>query len=422
MESNLDKKVDMKDIKEGDEKKLIGKTTNKSNVPQKTTVWSKPNNLIFEAPESLGSTTTSATNATNNSNESNDVVQNLSNSFTKNINIDENHQESASNDNTENVIGGWPQLDNENQNNDVIDQTVTSKGVGRVNQNNIKQSNNKGGNEWSDAKPKPKEGYSCKICGKQGGEPDSHWFQLCPKGPYKYGGGVGVTATTNNNNSFNNQQGYWSQQQNNMDQNSRNNSGNNSSNNSNKTYFAPPKKGYVCKFCGKQGGEPDSHWFQQCPFMIVPNPMEYGGPSGPGQFNSIGSMMGGPPPPGGMKQPGMDQQSMMIPMQQYMLAYTHPSQLYYMQAIQHQMSTQAGVNNHVGGPMQSPNLGPGSPISFPYAQQPGMMYHPGMAPGVNPGMQLPPQTMNMQDVEHQIGGQPSPDQVGNDNSGSNGTE
>lgn len=72
---------------------------------------------------------------------------------------------------------------------------------------------------YSPNKPRPKAGYQCKICGKEGGLPDSHWFQLCP---YK---GQQNEATT----------------------------------------YIPPKKGYFCKYCLKPGGEKDSHWFQQCP-------------------------------------------------------------------------------------------------------------------------------------------------------------
>ena len=72
---------------------------------------------------------------------------------------------------------------------------------------------------YSPNKPRPKAGYQCKICGKEGGQPDSHWFQLCP---FK---GQQNEATT----------------------------------------YIPPKKGYVCKYCLKPGGEKDSHWFQQCP-------------------------------------------------------------------------------------------------------------------------------------------------------------
>ena len=73
---------------------------------------------------------------------------------------------------------------------------------------------------YSPNKPRPKSGYQCKICGKEGGQPDSHWFQLCP---FK---GQQNEATT----------------------------------------YIPPKKGYFCKYCLKPGGEKDSHWFQQCPY------------------------------------------------------------------------------------------------------------------------------------------------------------
>lgn len=72
---------------------------------------------------------------------------------------------------------------------------------------------------YSASKPRPKAGYQCKICGKEGGQPDSHWFQLCPYKDQK------SEATT----------------------------------------YIPPKKGYFCKYCLKPGGEKDSHWFQQCP-------------------------------------------------------------------------------------------------------------------------------------------------------------
>ena len=27
----------------------------------------------------------------------------------------------------------------------------------------------------------------------------------------------------------------------------------------------PPSEGYVCNICGKEGGQPDSHWIQFCP-------------------------------------------------------------------------------------------------------------------------------------------------------------
>mmetsp|Transcript_22091 Transcript_22091/g.26961 ORF Transcript_22091/g.26961 Transcript_22091/m.26961 type:complete len:263 (+) Transcript_22091:48-836(+) len=89
-------------------------------------------------------------------------------------------------------------------------------------------------NSYSPTKPRPKSGYQCKICGKQGGEADSHWFQLCPMRGEQ---------------------------------------------NSNHNYQAP-RKGYFCKFCHKPGGEADSHWFQQCPYRIefegmqVPHPLK----------------------------------------------------------------------------------------------------------------------------------------------------
>eukprot|EP00924_Labyrinthula_sp_SR-Ha-C_P004678 snap_masked-scaffold_1-processed-gene-7.27-mRNA-1 protein AED:1.00 eAED:1.00 QI:0/-1/0/0/-1/1/1/0/211 len=85
-----------------------------------------------------------------------------------------------------------------------------------------------------EGRPAPKAGYKCKICGQEGGQPDSHWYQLCP-----LKGKVDETRT-----------------------------------------FSPPRKGYVCKFCLQPGGEESSHWFQQCPKkeefegVQVPHPLK----------------------------------------------------------------------------------------------------------------------------------------------------
>jgi len=99
--------------------------------------------------------------------------------------------------------------------------------------------------EWSHEKPKPKAGYTCKICGKPGGEPDSHWFQLCPQASAEdrlmYQSGRKPQSGENRGD---------------FDQTPRK--------------FQAPKQGYVCKVCGKHGGEPDSHWFQQCPLRNSP--------------------------------------------------------------------------------------------------------------------------------------------------------
>ena len=35
--------------------------------------------------------------------------------------------------------------------------------------------------------------------------------------------------------------------------------------NSNKKQSHPPRRGYSCNICGKEGGEPGSHWIQFCP-------------------------------------------------------------------------------------------------------------------------------------------------------------
>lgn len=62
---------------------------------------------------------------------------------------------------------------------------------------------------------KPKVGYRCKICGKEGGQEDSHWYQLCPMKGYDVLSKSLFSKTEERT-------------------------------------FNPPKKGYVCKFCHKQ--------------------------------------------------------------------------------------------------------------------------------------------------------------------------
>ncbi len=49
---------------------------------------------------------------------------------------------------------------------------------------------------WSASKPRPRAGYSCKICGTPGGLPDSHWFQLCPKAIPQQQAAMGHVAHT----------------------------------------------------------------------------------------------------------------------------------------------------------------------------------------------------------------------------------
>jgi len=102
------------------------------------------------------------------------------------------------------------------------------------------------------SKPRPRVGYTCKVCGKPGGLPDSHWFQLCPF-----------------------QQGTMPPTISSLSSSTQN--------------FQPPKVGYICKHCGTAGGQPNSHWFQQCPYagmyvadsvyhqspVMMPNPYEY---------------------------------------------------------------------------------------------------------------------------------------------------
>jgi len=104
--------------------------------------------------------------------------------------------------------------------------SYSSRTGGNGNRGRFHSASSQEDDAWSDTKPRPKAGYECKICGKKGGQPDSHWFPLCPYAGVQNGGGDHGSLNRN---------------------------------------FQPPKEGYKCKICGKEGGEPDSHWFQQCP-------------------------------------------------------------------------------------------------------------------------------------------------------------
>lgn len=66
-------------------------------------------------------------------------------------------------------------------------------------------------------RPQPKVGYRCKVCGKEGGLVDSHWYQLCPFKGYSLTTSLNVFRKEVDKRSFN-----------------------------------LPREGYVCKFCHKK--------------------------------------------------------------------------------------------------------------------------------------------------------------------------
>merc|ERR1712070_583149 len=78
---------------------------------------------------------------------------------------------------------------------------------------------------------KPKEGYICRWCGTQGGQPGAHWHQECSENPAN--GGKHQPPP------FMPRLAAGSK--------------------------APPGQGYTCKWCKQPGGEPNSHWHIDCP-------------------------------------------------------------------------------------------------------------------------------------------------------------
>jgi hypothetical protein len=74
----------------------------------------------------------------------------------------------------------------------------------------------------------PWAGYRCKLCGKDGGLPDSHWEEHCP---------LSDTASV----------------------------GSSSSGSSAAADRTRPWRDYVCPFCHKPGGLPESHYHWACP-------------------------------------------------------------------------------------------------------------------------------------------------------------
>ncbi len=231
--------------------------------------------------------------------------------------------------------------------------------------------------DWTGAaqRPGPKSGYECKVCGKPGGEPDSHWFQLCPKSQMQ---GAGAVLHANNYHAGGYMHPQYQQQQLHGGASGGGHRGSvdsKSGGNNSQANYTPPKKGYFCKICGKEGGKSDSHWFQQCPNAGMASADGYGmqGQMGPGGANPM--LVG------------------------------HGYGMMYPPAMPHQMYL---MPQHFGGPMgmgmgqqappmpipgASPTMMPGSPASFNYGQPMQMMYPPHQIPG----MQLPPQVP----LEHQ---------------------
>ena len=75
----------------------------------------------------------------------------------------------------------------------------------------------------------PWAGYRCKLCGKDGGLPDSHWEELCPLSD---AASVASTASVGSSAAVDRTR---------------------------------PWRDYVCPFCHKPGGLPDSHYHWACP-------------------------------------------------------------------------------------------------------------------------------------------------------------
>lgn len=270
-----------------------------------------------------------------------------------------------------------------------------SRSRNRNNANAKIHANNQFDNMQTDAntsqkKPKPKAGYTCKVCGKPGGEPDSHWFQLCPQrqGELPPGWNGNSAAPSAKNTNFNGGHGFQYPDQMGM----ANGMGNHrhhqhhpshmnnlhggfahqhhlhpfmsdaSKGRSGKKSFQPPKVGYVCKICGKEGGGPDSHWFQQCPLSLLEE-NNIGGANFPIPPNFPPDLMA-----------NMQMLSLSQPVNgeyagspQMMF---QPSQLYYM--------TQQSLSNMMA--TGSPTVIPGSPSAatgFSYGSAPHFMYPAG---------------------------------------------
>jgi len=98
-------------------------------------------------------------------------------------------------------------------------------------------------NSSSDKSSAPGPGYSCRICGQQGGLPDSHWFQQCPMAEE-----AAMGSSLSGGRGGNDLGGK-----------------------------RPPGLGYSCKICGQKGGTPDSHWVQQCPEAVNDGEKQGGG-------------------------------------------------------------------------------------------------------------------------------------------------
>lgn len=85
---------------------------------------------------------------------------------------------------------------------------------------------------------KPGSGYRCKWCHKPGGMPDSHWHNGCPSNPNGQIGGAPSADMPRMNQPPADGRGR-----------------------------GLPGAGYRCRWCQKEGGLPDSHWHQSCPFQ-----------------------------------------------------------------------------------------------------------------------------------------------------------